>query len=508
LLNVTNVVNLYHVSGMRENGMISHKDRCLLVNLPYYEDIFGRSAVKAAVSPTTIVMSLSTVAPAVRSLGCKVRILDLNLSRHPEAVFRAEMESFQPGYVGFSFTTAIFHLAKKYAEGAKRILPGTVVVAGGPHASVLPGEVLGHAAFDTVVRGEGDLTLADIIDNASLEKLPGISFRMGGEIVHNPLRPNIPNLDSLRFPALDLYDIPRYRHPRFMARQNPVAPMETSRGCYGACRFCSSRVTKFRVKSVDRVIDEMLYIRSLGFREIHLVDDMFTANIKRVKAICQTMIDRKLGISWYPRGGIRVDHVDQELFTLMKAAGVWKVAYGIESGNQDILNTIGKGITLDQIRHAIRLAKNAGLSVDGYFMLGHPEETEETIKETIRFSTSLGLDYAKYAINIPLPGTPQFDDWDRQGVIKTRDWTKYTFSTSPREIYDHPTVAWEIIEKYYRRAPRIFYFRPSYMAQRLIDDVRSGSLAGNAKTLLQSIPQWLPSRRANTTASRRAEVHK
>src|SRR4029077_7635659 len=111
--------------------------------------------------------------------------------------------------------------------------------------------------------------------------------RIGDQIKHNPSRPNIPHLDALPFPALDLYDVQKYRHPRFMARQNPLASMESSRGWCACCRLWSSRGTKFRVKSVGRVIEEMQYILSLGFREIHLVDDMFTADIKRVKAICQ-----------------------------------------------------------------------------------------------------------------------------------------------------------------------------------------------------------------------------
>jgi radical SAM superfamily enzyme YgiQ (UPF0313 family) len=465
-------------------------DHVLLVNLPYYEDIFGRATVKAAVSPTTIIMSFATIAPAVRDLGCEVKILDLNLSKEPSQVFRRELEDFRPAFIGLTFTTAIFHLAQRYAAAAKECLPNVTIIAGGPHANVLPEEVLNRTAVDIVVRGEGDFALAEIVSGVSLDKILGLVYKQDGQVFHNPARPNIPHLDQLPLPALDLYDVPKYRAPRFMARRSPVASMETSRGCYGACKFCSSRITKFRVKSVDRVLREMEYILSLGFNEIHLVDDMFTADIKRVKAICRAIIENKMDISWYPRGGIRVDHIDEEMFHLMKAAGVWNVAFGIESGNQQILNNIRKDITLDEIRHAVKLAKKAKLGADGYFMLGHPGETEETIQETIRFATTLGLDFAKFTINIPLPGTPQFDEWDRDGVIKTRDWTKYTFHTPPSEIYDHPTVDWRVIEKYYRLAPRRFYLRPAYLAKRVIKDSISGSLLGNIKTFAKSLPQW------------------
>ena len=465
-------------------------DHTLLVNLPYYEDIFGRATVKYAVSPTTIIMSFATVAPAVRELGCTVKIVDLNLTGNAATAFRNVLEEFRPAFIGFTFTTAIFHLAQRYAKAAKEILPGVTIVAGGPHANVLPEEVLNRTEIDLVVQGEGDQALAEIVSGKDRDKIPGLVYRQDGKIIRNPPRPNIPRLDMLPYPALDLYDVQRYRAPRFMARRSPVASMETSRGCYGACKFCSSRITKFRVKSVDRVLQEMEYILSLGFNEIHLVDDMFTADIKRVKAICRAIIENKMDISWYPRGGIRVDHVDQEMFHLMKEAGVWNVAFGIESGNQEILNNIRKDITRDEIRNAIKLAKKAKLGTDGYFMLGHPGETEETIKETIGFATSLDLDFAKFTINIPLPGTPQFDEWERDGVIKTRDWAKYTFHTPPSEIYEHPTVDWRTIEKYYRLAPRRFYLRPRYIVKRVLKDFKSGSLAGNVKTFLKSLPQW------------------
>lgn len=465
-------------------------DHVLLINLPYYEDLFGRATVKAAVSPTTIIMSFATIAPAVREMGCAVKIVDLNLVSDAASAFASELRDFRPGFIGFTFTTAIFHLAQRYAKAAKEILPGVTIVAGGPHANVLPEEVLNRTKIDLVIQGEGDYALAEIVSGKDRGSILGLVHRVDGQIVHNPPRPNIRHLDQLSYPALDLYDVPRYKAPRFMARRSPVAAMETSRGCYGACKFCSSRITKFRVKSVDRVLQEMEYILSLGFNEIHLVDDMFTADIKRVKAICRAMIENKMDISWYPRGGIRVDHVDEEMFHLMRAAGVWNVAFGIESGNQEILNTIRKDITRDEIRNAIKLAKKANLGTDGYFMLGHPGETEETMKETIEFAASLGLDFAKFNINIPLPGTPQFDEWERDGVIKTRNWDKYTFHTPPSEIYDHPTLDWKTIEKYYRLAPRKFYLRPKYIVGRVIKDFKSGSLLGNIKTFVKSLPQW------------------
>lgn len=470
--------------------MVPRDDHVLLVNPPYFEHVFGRSTIRGAVSPGTIIMSLAAVAPAVQKHGCVVKLLDLNLDPQPEARFLHELEQFRPRYVALTFTTSIFHIAKHYAILTRRILPNAQLVCGGHHATLMPDEVLRETEFDVVVCGEGDFTLAELVSGKCLKEIPGIVYKDDGKFVHTAPRSLIKDLDDIPFPALDLYDAKRYRHPRFMARRNPVAYMETSRGCYGACNFCNARRTKLRRKSVARVIEEMRYILSLGFQEIHLADDLFTADLKRVKLICHAIIKSELDISWYPRAGIRVDHVDQELFELMKRAGVWSVPFGIESGNERILERIGKNITLAQVQRAVGLAKRAGLTTEGYFMIGHPDETEATIKETIRFSTSIGLDYAKFTINTPLPGTPLFDEWDRAGVIKTKDWSKYNFHTPPKELYEHPNLDWKEIDRYYRLAMRRFYFRPSYVVRRSLHDLSTGEFWSNLMVLLRSLPQW------------------
>jgi radical SAM superfamily enzyme YgiQ (UPF0313 family) len=472
----------------------------LLINPPYFEHVFGKSAIRGAVAPGTIILSLAAVAPAVRQSGFNVRLIDLNIEPDPKGRFTREMLEFRPAHVALTFTTSIFHIAKEYASMARSMAPDVKLYCGGNHATLMPEAVLSETEFDVVVRGEGDFTLAELVSGTSYREIPGITFKEDGKFVATPNRPMIFDLDQIPLPALDLYDVPQYRHPRFMARRNPVAYMETSRGCYGACIFCNARRTKLRRKSVNRVIEEMKYVLSLGFREIHLADDLFTADLKRVKEICRAIINNRIDISWYPRAGIRVDHVDKELFDLMKRAGVWSVPFGIESGNEDILKRIGKNITLDQVRNAVRLAKSVGLTTEGYFMVGHPDETEETMKQTIEFSTSIGLDYAKFTINTPLPGTPLFDEWERAGVIKTKDWSKYNFHTPPEELYDHPNLDWKMIDRYYKLGMKRFYFRPSYILKRGLKDLLSGQLLPNLKVLMRSLPNWRPAGKVTRTA--------
>jgi len=464
---------------------IYNRQRVLMIVLPYYWQIFGDSMVRAAVSEGYMVLSVGVLAAAVRARGHEVKILDLNLVKDPATHFINFLADYRPSTVGVTFTTPLVRLAATYAALVKQHLPSCTVVCGGPHPSIKAEELLRETKFDVAVQGEGDHSFVEIVEGKPLEEIDGIAFLRDDRFVPTKPRGVFWKLDELPMPAYDLYDVQRYNHPRVVARRNPVAAMETSRGCFGGCTFCESRRTKFRTKSAERIVAEMEYALSLGYREIHLVDDLFTANLKRAKEVCRQIIDRKLDVSWYPRGGIRVDGVDQEVFDLMKRAGVWHIPFGIESGNQQVLDMTQKEVTLEEVRNAVRMAKKAGLETEGYFMFGLEGETEQSMKETIEFSLSLDLDYAKYAITIPLPGSVLFKDWDRRGLIKTKDWAKYTFSTPPEEIYTHPSLDPKLVYKYYHLAPRRFYLRPSYIYRRFIRGMKTGELLGDIKTFLR-----------------------
>jgi len=461
--------------------------KVLLIVLPYYEQIFNKSTVKAVVSKGIILLGLATVAAPLRKQGIKVKIIDLNLEMNPESILNKELKEFSPDYIGISITTPLFELAKFYAKIIKSQLKDVILIAGGPHPTVLPEDFLKETDFDIVVRGEGDETISEIVRGVKLEDIKGVSYKMNGKFFSNSKRELVSQLDNLDLPALDLYEIERYVHPRFMARRNPVASIETSRGCFGRCSFCNKSIfeAKYRMKSPERVIEEMQYTLSLGFREIHIIDDLFTGELNRAKTICEMIIRRGIDLTWYPRGGLRVDRLDKELFALMKKSGCYRIPLGIESGNQQVLDKMNKMTTLDQARRAVHMAKDAGLEVEGYFMLGLPGETDKTIKDTLNFSLSLDLDYAKYAITVPLPGTPLFEEWDNAGYIKTHDWTKYNFAVSARELYNHPTVSWQLIEKYYRLAPRKFYWRPEFIARRFLKSIRTGTLWDDVKTAIK-----------------------
>jgi anaerobic magnesium-protoporphyrin IX monomethyl ester cyclase len=206
-------------------------------------------------------------------------------------------------------------------------------------------------------------------------------------------------------------------------------------------------------------------------------------DLSRVKAICDEIIRRDLRVNWSVYNGIRVDRIDRELLEKLKASGCYRVNIGIESGNQGILDGIHKGITLEQARLVSRVSKKVGIETIGFYMIGLPGETEETIKQTIDLAVDLDLDLSKVSIAIPLPGTRLFEEWAAEGRIKTFDWEKYNFHS--KTIYDHPNLDTPTILKYYNLFYRRVYLRPRYLWRRLWRGVKTGDLFFDAYYFLK-----------------------
>lgn len=461
--------------------------KIILINPNYYSDIFSDSKFRAAISRGTTQLGLACVAAPLLKAGHKVRMLDLNLSDDPD-ILRKVVARFRPDYAGITSTTPLIKKAYLIAKEIKRIDKRIVIVAGGPHPSAMPEETLKESEIDCTVIGEGDFTLKSIVENGFSPAIPNICYKEDGEVIKSLDRQFIEDLDILPFPAYELFDIKRYSQPQISSRRKPLGYIETSRGCYAKCIFCNKNVHGFkvRVKSAGRVVDEMEWMLKLGFREIHIIDDTFTADMKRAYSICEEMLRRGLKFPWYPRGGIRVDRVSLELLKMMKKAGCYRIPFGIESGNQRVIDVIDKRIKLEQAEKAVREAKEAGLETECYFMLGLPTETEEDIQKSIDFAIKLDPDYVKFAIAIPLPGTPMFNRMLAEGRIKTKDWSKYTFSTSPKELYDHDTLSWGVIERYYHVAHRRFYFRAGYILRMVYKTMLNGTIFGHTKAFLKT----------------------
>lgn len=462
----------------------------ILINPPYSNIIYKNAKIKVGV-PVNPLLNLALLARPVIEAGYKVKILDLNVGDNSDSLLKDEINRENPRFVGITFTTPLYSEARRLAGIIKETKPDVILIAGGAHATTFPREILQGSVFDMVAVGEADFIMRDLLTNDDWASIKGLVFKEDGAIIDTGRADYIDDLDELPLPAWHLYDLNKYNKLSLSNIKSPPGYLETSRGCPWGCVFCNKNIQgrKFRLKSAKRVVDEIEYMLKVGFKEINILDDTFSTDINRAKAICDEIINKGLKFPWHPLNGVRVDCVDRELFVKMRKSGCYKVSFGIESGNQDVLDKIDKGIKLQQVRDAVRWAREIGFETFGYFMIALPGDTEETIEDTIRFAKKLKLDMAKFNITIPLPGTKMFDDWDRLELIKTKDWNKYNFYAPYYELYNHPTLSREQISKYYKKAYLSFYFSPSYLVRRLIRSLRSGTFIRDICLLFQT--DWL-----------------
>lgn len=453
-------------------------DKKVLLICPHSAlEIFKESKISFAV-PKIPYVSLASLAAVLLRAGIRVKILDLSISSRPIDSLKKELADFCPDYAGVSFTTGLYQEAMAIAKIIKESSLATMTIAGGVHPTIFPGEVVKEGDFDYAVFGEGEETLLELVSGKNPQQILGLAYKnQTGEIVVNNPRPLLEDLNSLPFPAYYLYNPKNYYAPRITSRQSPVAAIETSRGCVGNCSFCNKMTfgRTVRMKTAERVVDEMEMMLNLGYKEIHIWDDCFSSNLDHPKRICDEIIRRQLKICWNVYNGIRVDRIDEELARKLKQAGCYRVSFGIESGSQEILNNIRKGVTLEQIRQAVKSAKSAGLEVVGFFMIGLPGETKETIEKTIRFAIELDVDLPKVAITTPLPGTDLFRQWQEAGLIHSHNWSDYVFHGVKR-VAAHPNLSAEDLFNLYNLFWRRVYLRPKFIWRRFWRGLKTGDI--------------------------------
>ncbi len=294
----------------------------------------------------------------------------------------------------------------------------------------------------------------------NLQSIVGLAWRDEGEIVINPDRPFIPSLDDLPMPLHHLLPLDRQRMPMI---RGPFTFIVTSRGCPAGCKYCIKHVsyqTSVRVRSPQLILEELQRLSELGIHTVHMYADLFTVNRAQVMALCRLIIDSGLKVQWMCNS--RVDYVDEEMLQLMGKAGCWYISWGIESANEQILKRAHKGYRKEQAIQALKWAKAAGINNWGFFIIGLPGETPETIQETIAYAKALPLDIALFHIAAPYPGTPFFyevvqNNWFRPGT----NWEEVDMDEST--VLDYPDLTAEQLEYWQKRATREWSFRPGPM---------------------------------------------
>ncbi len=419
-------------------------------------------------------LSFMSLSAFVKERGFSTAVLDLGIEENPDVLLREKLKTLKPKFVGLTSPTTFFHEVKGIAKICREILGReTIIIYGGPHATALPEECLANSEIDIAVVGEGEQSLLEIMLGKEWEAIAGIAYRADGRVFINLARPFIDDLDALPFPDVGLYDFSRYHCAKIVSRHSPVLQMETSRGCPNNCSFCNKSVFKrrFRAKSPERVVAEMKRLAAGGAVELRMIDDQFCADLNRAKEICRLILREKINIPWNLPNGVRVDIIDQEFLDLAKRAGCYQVSIGFESGDQKSLDSVDKGITLEQGVRCLAMVKQAGLESIGFFILGLPADTEESLKKTVDFAVKLMPTYAKASIATPFPGSRLFEQYAKAGRIKTRDWSKYN-QHKVADIYNHPNLSHEIIKKYLDLFYRSFYLNPRFLRLRLGKSLR------------------------------------
>ncbi len=432
-----------------------------------------------------IPLGLGYLAATLREAGHEPFIYDAAIEDYPVDYYieQAEAAGRPYGAIGITAATPLINDAWEMAKQAKSY--GLTTALGGPHLTIMPRESLEaphHEYVDYVFKGEAERTFLELVDTLEAGKpvdlLPGLHMRRNGEIVSDFSSPMIEDLDSLPFPAHDLFKIDRYTNLQPLTDGlDPHArsfTILTSRGCPYKCTFCSKPVTgdTWRGRSVDSVVAEWRWlVKDLHATEIGVTDDIWNLKMPRAKELMRRLIAEGLNtVPWTTVHGMKVNHTDLELFQLMQAAGCKRVGFGVENGDPWMLrNVIRKGQSLDQVRDAFKNAQAAGLQTMGFFIFGMPHETAETMDATIDLALELDPDLANFMLAGPFPGTKMWDMIQEGGEVFSHEWSDLAIHEEKARFTMHDgQYDPDLVVRKWREAYRRFYlYRPQRVWEKM-----------------------------------------
>ena len=440
----------------------------ILFVVPSQETVYGIKM--PPVYPPLGVLYLGAV---LEREGHAVEFLDLDIEGMDAQGLLAHIERDPPGLVGFSCVTPTAPNGFALAAAIKARFPLLPIAMGGIHPTIAPEETLAHPAVDFVAIGESEHTVRELAafleaGSPALADIDGLWWKEGEEVRRNRPRELEPDLDAFPLPAFHLVkDLSRYSPAD--AQSLPVAPIMTSRGCPGQCTYCCTKQIfgrRFRARSVQNILAEIeLLVTRFGIRELHFLDDNLSTSKRRILDLCSELERRNYPLRYEISNGIRADMVDEEILRAFRAIGMVNIGFGVESGNEEILKVIRKGISKDQVRRAMAMAKDLGFETWGFFIIGLYRETPETIRDTIDFAIELDPDFAKFLILKPFPGSVIHDQLDADGLILSHDYARYGVYTAP--VHHLPGLTAQDILHWQKRAYRMFYFRPSKILRHL-----------------------------------------
>lgn len=437
-------------------------------------------------------VSLATTAAVLRDEDLEAKIADLSVQDLGGEGLAEMVASWRPDLVVINTATPSIESDIKTSSLVKSAYPAAKVMAMGIHPGSLPESCFAmDENLDVVVRGEPEYTIRDaalaLRRGAGWDSVPGLSFRdEAGAVRHNPKRPFIEELDALPFPAWDLVDTSLYRLP---FSNKPFLLVATARGCPYACTFCANKAyygARLRKRSPQRVVDEMEWAKQqFGINDFLVWSESFTNDQEYAIETAREIRRRRLKIDWVCNS--RVDTVSPELLHAIKEAGCWMIGYGIESGSQQVLDSVRKGTTIADAVQAVRMAREVGLEVTGHCVLGFPGETEQTMQQTIDFARFIKLDYVQFYCAVAFPGSPLYDQCLDNGWLESSDWKYYEQNYS---VITTSQLSSAQVMRARERAYRQFYWQP-YVVLNTLRKIRSFRDAANFAGMVKDFLNWV-----------------
>ena len=409
----------------------------------------------------------------------EIKIYDARCRDSSEEETRAVILAYEPHVLGLTGMHPEAPALHALARFTRERIPGCQIVLGGPYASSDTERAARDVNVDAVAVGEGEETFRELLDYfrgvRPREKIDGIAYREGVRVVQTRPRAGIQNLDDIPFPAWDLINLDDYFFGKKLPLENPfqvyrrAVPLLSSRGCPYRCIYCHNIFgNKFRARSPENILAELTLLKdTYGIQEIEFLDDSFNIDYGRVMGICDHLIRCGMNLKICFSNGIRLDRVDGPLLDRMKAAGTYRINYGIESVNERIQKVVRKGLAVSRISEAIRLTVKRGILCGGFFMIGFPTETEEEVQETLDFAVKSQLHTAVFAIATPYPGTKMFEQAQQAGYnVDVEFGTVFAPTVNMSSVPDERLSALRLqaYRRFYfsaRRAWRIFRAAPA-----------------------------------------------
>lgn len=420
-------------------------------------------------------LGLMYIATILNENGYNAQILDCVPMKIDYEKLEQEIIEFKPDVVGISTYTMSMVDVLFTANLVKKVSAGIKVVLGGHHVQLYPEHSINYNNVDYILRGEADYTFLQLIkaldDEISIENLKnitGIGFKIGDEDFIHPKIAMVNDLNKLPVPDRTL--LPKQLYQSIVGRNKMVATVMSSRGCPYKCTFCYTPSKLYRSRTVENIMQEIRLLYSQGYREIFFFDDLFALRPQKVIDFAKALRKENLKIDWSFRG--RINTVTKEMIDEVAKSGIHRIQFGIEAGVDYTLKRIKKGITTDKITEVINWCRKAKITTIGNFMIGLPDENEKDIRQTLKFSRKVGLNYAQYSILVPYPFTAIYTEGLKRGIITKDFW--FEFSEDPTKNFNKFKVEYwteyvteEFLFKTIKNSFKRFYFRPITIINKL-----------------------------------------